>query len=77
MSMLGAALLSGIISKEYADQFGGPTGKKLQYKNFKKILLDHCSESVEKQKDGLERALMTWQGSYRQVDDILVIGVRV
>ncbi len=61
----------------YADQFGGPGGKKLQYSNFRKILLDHAAESIEDQKINLENTFIEWQGNNSQVDDILVIGIKI
>ncbi len=66
-----------IFSDGFADQFGGPNGKKLQYRNFKRLLLDSCSESMEEQKCSLEKSLKDWQGNHNQVDDILVIGIRI
>jgi serine phosphatase RsbU (regulator of sigma subunit) len=61
----------------FADQFGGPERKKLRYKNFKNLLLSHSTKSMEEQKDLLSRALEEWQGDYDQIDDILLIGVKI
>jgi serine phosphatase RsbU (regulator of sigma subunit) len=61
----------------FADQFGGPMGKKLQYKNFKKLLLANCTKPMEEQKVLLENSLGEWMRGYSQVDDILVIGIRI
>jgi PAS domain S-box-containing protein len=61
----------------YADQFGGPTGKKLMYRNFVRMLKKISSLPVEEQKMELENTLTTWQGEQEQVDDILVVGVRI
>ncbi|HUX95946.1 MAG TPA: hypothetical protein VMV47_09465 [Bacteroidales bacterium] len=61
----------------YADQFGGPLRKKLQYKNFKKLLLVHCRLSMTEQQYNLDKALKDWKGSSDQIDDILVIGVKI
>lgn len=60
----------------YADQFGGPNGKKFKYKNLQKLLIEHAALPMEEQRHKLENALMTWQGNMDQVDDILLIGVR-
>lgn len=61
----------------YADQFGGPKGKKFKYKNLQELLLSKNSETMEKQKENLESTLEDWKGELEQVDDILVIGVRI
>jgi tetratricopeptide (TPR) repeat protein len=61
----------------YADQFGGPKEKKFMARQMKEILLTNADLPMEEQKALLDKALMTWQGSLEQVDDILVIGIRV
>lgn len=66
-----------IFSDGYADQFGGPEGKKFKLAQFKTMLLALNGVSMEQQKLVIERSLETWRGVLQQVDDILVIGVRV
>jgi serine phosphatase RsbU (regulator of sigma subunit) len=66
-----------IFTDGFADQFGGSDGKKLQYKNFKKMILDGCSKPMKDQKVQLEERLRIWQGHFNQIDDILVIGFRI
>jgi serine phosphatase RsbU (regulator of sigma subunit) len=61
----------------FADQFGGEFKKKYYYNNFKKLLLDNCTKSMEEQQFSLEKALRDWQGYNKQVDDILVIGIKI
>jgi len=61
----------------YADQFGGPKGKKFKYKQFQELLLANSSDTMENQKLQLEKALDAWKGGLEQVDDILVIGIQV
>jgi serine phosphatase RsbU (regulator of sigma subunit) len=61
----------------FADQFGGEFRKKYYYHNFKKLLLDNCTKSMEDQQFSLEEALKDWQGYNKQLDDILVIGIRI
>lgn len=62
----------------YADQFGGPKGKKLMTKNFKEFLVSNSSLAMPIQKDKLENHIIKWMGNtYSQVDDILVIGFRL
>lgn len=66
-----------VFTDGYADQFGGPKGKKLKSSQFKEILYKHRNESMEEQQQALFKALKDWQGSHEQLDDVCVIGVRV
>ncbi len=61
----------------YADQFGGPNVKKLMTKKFKDILLSIQDQSMPDQHKHLDEFIEKWRGDAEQVDDILVIGVRV
>lgn len=66
-----------LFSDGYADQFGGDKGKKFLYKNFREELMGIHQKEMEDQKKYLDDTIKKWQGSYEQVDDILVIGVRI
>jgi serine phosphatase RsbU (regulator of sigma subunit)/ligand-binding sensor domain-containing protein len=66
-----------IFSDGYADQFGGPGGKKYMRKRFKDHLLSIQHLSMEEQRLAINTALVDWQGPSEQVDDILVIGIRI
>lgn len=66
-----------IFSDGYADQFGGPSAKKLKYNQFKKFILESMFLTMEEQRIYLEQKLNEWQGDLEQVDDVLVIGVRI
>ena len=61
----------------YADQFGGPKGKKFMYKQFKELLLSIHHLPMNEQQCVLEKTINDWSGKLEQVDDILVIGIRV
>lgn len=60
-----------------ADQFGGPRGKKLKYKAFHEILQRFQSHSVQQQRELIGQSFETWKGNLEQVDDVLVVGIRV
>jgi len=66
-----------ISSDGYADQFGGPKGKKFMMNNFKQLLLDIHTKPLNTQKEILDSNFESWRGSLDQVDDICVIGVKV
>ena len=61
----------------YADQFGGERGKKFLYNRFRQHLLSVHKKGMNEQRAYLESTMHEWQGSFEQVDDILVIGVRI
>lgn len=61
----------------FADQFGGPKGKKFMYKKLRELLHTIASLPMQEQVLILDKALKDWKGDSDQVDDILVIGVRV
>ncbi len=66
-----------LFSDGYADQFGGPKGKKMYRKNFFKILEDVSKWPIEHQKFILEKRFNEWKNNLEQIDDILVIGIKV
>lgn len=66
-----------IFSDGYADQFGGPRGKKFMLNKFRQLLVDIHTKELRKQKHLLEEALEKWKGSEEQVDDILVLGIKI
>lgn len=66
-----------ISSDGYADQFGGETGKKFMTKNFKNLLLSIAEKSPPEQEKILNNTFEQWKGSREQVDDVLVIGIRI
>ncbi len=66
-----------LFSDGYADQFGGPNGKKYKYNQFKNLLLDVQNLSMADQKALLDRNIEEWRGKLEQVDDILVMGIKI
>lgn len=61
----------------FADQFGGPKGKKFKYKQLEELLVSTNPLSLSSQHEALRNALKNWMGNLEQVDDICVIGIRV
>jgi serine phosphatase RsbU (regulator of sigma subunit) len=66
-----------IFSDGYADTFGGEYGKKLMTKKFREILLAIQYKPMAEQKLFLNNFIESWKSGAEQVDDILVIGVRM
>jgi len=66
-----------LFSDGYADQFGGPENKKFFVKRFEDLLLEIHNKPLEEQKELLKTTLFNWMGANDQVDDVLVIGVKI
>jgi serine phosphatase RsbU (regulator of sigma subunit) len=64
-------------SDGFIDQFGGPRNKKYGTKKFKKLLLSIQHLSMEEQKSLIITEFNEWKGNQENLDDILVMGVRV
>jgi len=66
-----------LMTDGYVDQFGGPNKIKFLSSRFKKIIPDIANLDVNNQKNILEKTIIDWQGSYPQVDDMLIVGFKV
>lgn len=61
----------------YADQFGGPREKKFMVKNLQKMIVENNHLSNKEQEQVLMDAFTGWKGEVPQLDDVLVIGIRL
>jgi serine phosphatase RsbU (regulator of sigma subunit) len=61
----------------YADQFGGDSNRKISTTRFKNLLKDIHTKPLIEQKIYLANFFDTWQGTNEQIDDILVLGLRI
>jgi hypothetical protein len=66
-----------LFSDGYPDQFGGPKGKKFKYKSFKKLIIENSDKVMSEQHKILNNTLRNWQGLEEQVDDIIVLGIKI
>ncbi len=66
-----------IFTDGYADQFGGPKGKKFKYRQLKERLISLGEMPMEEQHEALAATFSIWKGNLEQVDDVLVIGIKV
>lgn len=61
----------------YQDQFGGPKGKKLKYKNLIQILAEISNLDLNLQSAALDDYFVQWKGDLEQLDDVLIVGLKV
>lgn len=66
-----------VFSDGYADQFGGPKGKKFMMRRFRELLTDIHKKPVDEQHDLLLAHYKNWKGNLEQIDDIIVMGIRI
>jgi serine phosphatase RsbU (regulator of sigma subunit) len=61
----------------YADQFGGPKGKKFKYKQLQELLMNNSHLPMAEQKNIISNTFDNWKGELEQIDDVCVIGIRI
>jgi len=61
----------------YADQFGGPKGKKYKYKQLNELIVSISDKNLTDQQDVLENNFNKWRGNLEQVDDVCIIGIKI
>ena len=66
-----------LFSDGFIDQKGGKDNKKFMSKKFKDLLIKIHQEPLQEQQKILDKTLADWMGENSQIDDILVVGVRV
>ncbi|MGZ3884864.1 MAG: SpoIIE family protein phosphatase [Bacteroidia bacterium] len=66
-----------LFSDGYADQFGGPKGKKFKYKNLLSLLSQNSSLTADEQLRRLSENFAEWKKDTGQLDDVLVFGIKI
>jgi serine phosphatase RsbU (regulator of sigma subunit) len=61
----------------YADQFGGEKAKKFSSKRLRELFLDIHRLPMSEQKEKVTKTTSDWQGNLEQIDDMLVIGIKL
>lgn len=61
----------------YADQFGGPKGKKFKYKQLNELLISLHTKPLNEQHTELRSTFENWKGNLEQVDDVCMIGIKL
>ncbi len=66
-----------LISDGYADQFGGVKGKKFKYKQLENLFCAIAEKEVNEQQHILSNAFDEWKSNHEQVDDVLIMGIKM
>jgi serine phosphatase RsbU (regulator of sigma subunit) len=66
-----------LFSDGFRDQFGGEKGKKFLAKRMRRMFLDNYDVPLEKQQELWKEYYRNWKGNREQVDDILVMGLKL
>ncbi|CAN5438638.1 hypothetical protein BH09BAC5_BH09BAC5_21830 [soil metagenome] len=61
----------------FADQFGGPLGKKFKYSRLKEKLIEISDKQMDEQMKLIDDTFENWRGDLEQVDDVLIMGIRI
>lgn len=66
-----------LLTDGYADQFGGPHGKKFKYKQLEQLLISTSTLSIPEQGKAVEKVFEDWKGHLEQIDDVCLIGIEI
>jgi serine phosphatase RsbU (regulator of sigma subunit) len=66
-----------MFSDGYADQFGGPNIKKFKNAQLKELLVSIHKLPVKEQKKKLDKTFHDWKGTNPQIDDVMVLGLKI
>lgn len=66
-----------MLTDGFVDQFGGPSNKKYMRKQLKELLLSVQGQGMYDQEMAIKSSLQDWKGTCEQIDDILVIGLKI
>jgi len=66
-----------VFSDGYQDQVGGENKDKFLTKRFKQLLVNINDMGMQQQKEYLDQTILEWKGDSEQVDDVLVMGIRI
>jgi serine phosphatase RsbU (regulator of sigma subunit) len=74
---LAKGTLVYLFTDGYADQFGGPKGKKFKYKQLADLILRNKDLPMNEQCNVLDNTFTDWKGNIEQVDDVCIIGIKL
>ena len=61
----------------FPDQFGGEKGKKFKYKPLENLFCLIADKDVNEQREILAQAFDDWKSHHEQVDDVLIMGIKI
>lgn len=59
------------------DQFGGPAGKKMKIARLRRLIEDVAGFPMREQEEVITKFFDEWKGEFDQVDDVLLIGIKL
>jgi serine phosphatase RsbU (regulator of sigma subunit) len=65
-----------LFSDGFADQFGGPEGKKIMTRRLRDWILQSNATPMKDAENMLRTQFLKWKGNNLQVDDVLVVGIQ-
>ena len=74
---LAKGTLVYLFTDGYADQFGGPKGKKFKYKQLADLIFRNKNLPMSEQRNVLDSTFANWKGNIEQVDDVCIIGIKL
>jgi serine phosphatase RsbU (regulator of sigma subunit) len=66
-----------LMSDGFADQFGGPKGKKYKYSRLKELIASAYHKNMNEQLALLSEEFEKWKGNIEQVDDVCIMGIKL
>ncbi|MCC5921175.1 MAG: SpoIIE family protein phosphatase [Cyclobacteriaceae bacterium] len=66
-----------LYSDGFQDQFGGPKGRKYMTRRFREFLFKIHTLACEEQEEHIDNELNDWMEEEKQIDDILIIGLKL
>jgi serine phosphatase RsbU (regulator of sigma subunit) len=66
-----------LCSDGYQDQFGGTENRKFMVKRLREMFFNTSTQAMQTQHETLQTTFNQWKGNYKQIDDVLVIGLRL
>jgi len=66
-----------LYSDGYQDQFGGKYNKKFMAKKFEQLILNNVHLTMNEQYNTIKSTFEEWKKDVKQIDDILVIGIKI
>ncbi len=77
VSFAESPIMAYTFSDGYSDQIGGKNARKFMNKHFRNMLFAISNQDMKAQKEYITQVFDKWIGGHRQIDDVLVVGMRL